>query len=145
MSYADRASKIDTNLSDRVAQRVQRARTAPAAGESALPPAPDAPILEVSTTPAPQAHLEAVVPAPTQPARKLTVSRHGIDFDESVWDLIEDAVHLLKKKKVKTGAKLGPSLIVGAALEPLLLQLREDPDGFADRLRRYAHGRRDRP
>ena len=75
----------------------------------------------------------------------MTTSRHGIDFDESVWDLIEDAVHLLKKKKVKTGAKVGPSLIVGAALEPLLLQLREDPDGFADRLRRYAHGRHDRP
>jgi hypothetical protein len=145
MSYADRASKIDTNLSDRVAQRVQRARAAPAAGESALPPAPDAPVTEASTPPPFQAHLEAIVPAPRQPARKLTTSRHGIDFDESVWDLIEDAVHLLKKKKVKTGAKVGPSLIVGAALEPLLLQLREDPDGFADRLRRYAHGRHDRP
>lgn len=144
MSYADRASKIDTNLSDRVAQRVQRARATPVAGGSALPPASDTAVPEVSTAPPPQTHLEAV-PAPTQTARKFPTSRHGIDFEERVWDLIEDAVHLLKKKKVKTGAKVGPSLIVGAALEPLLVQLKEDPDGFADRLRRHAHNRHDRP
>jgi hypothetical protein len=139
MGYADHARAVNSSLAERTASRLTEAQQASRQPAVATPvPTP----LSSVQSPAPPLQPQVVtMQVPPAPKRRET-TRRGVDFEAADWYAIEEAVLTLKKKGLRTGYKVGPSLVVAVALESLLSLYRRDPDEFAHRVRSYVEQNR---
>jgi len=75
------------------------------------------------------------------PAARAKPDRQGVDFGQGRLEVIKDAIRFLERRGIKTGAKMGASIIVGAALDRFLPTWRSDPEAFAQIMREHIEGR----
>lgn len=67
--------------------------------------------------------------------------RRGVQFREEDLELMADMLYACRKSRIKLSGKLGPSLVLHAALEHFAEIYREDRVQFLEIMRRYAKGR----
>lgn len=151
INYGDRIADArrraggDAGLADSIASDLATAATAgprraPAADDE-HEPAPGSPAGAVAAPQPVQGQsssergqeLVPPVPAPT----RAKPDRQGIDFRAGRLDTIKDAVRMLERRGVKSGAKIGPSVVVGALVDEFLPLWQSDPDRFEQIVRRF--------
>lgn len=77
----------------------------------------------------------------TAPSGRAKPDRQGVDFGRGRLEVIKDTIRFLERRGIKTGAKMGASIIVGAALDRFLPMWRSDPEAFAQLMREHIEGR----